>query len=208
VSIDATMAALSNLAAGVFDAAMAIEEAEDLAVIGVGKFEANELNFVSDVDVLFVGEGDPVELDRHARHVMRTASQCFIVDVDLLPEGRDGPLVRTVESYGVTATWAERVAAALFRHIGGVAPASRIMAVDPDLRPEGRTGPLARWPAASIPTSSEACLTSSSPCSFFSGARASDSRRLWRLWTSWRSSRSSTNPVPQQACSFARDHGR
>lgn len=63
-----------------------------LAVIAMGKLGGRELNYASDIDVLFVGEGD-------ARSVMDTARTCFRVDADLRPEGRDGPLVRSLDSY-------------------------------------------------------------------------------------------------------------
>jgi glutamate-ammonia-ligase adenylyltransferase len=63
-----------------------------LAVIGMGKLGGRELNYASDVDVLFVGTGD-------ARPVLDVARTCFRVDADLRPEGRDGPLVRSLASY-------------------------------------------------------------------------------------------------------------
>ncbi|HEX2047593.1 MAG TPA: bifunctional [glutamine synthetase] adenylyltransferase/[glutamine synthetase]-adenylyl-L-tyrosine phosphorylase [Acidimicrobiales bacterium] len=84
-------AALARLAAEVLDAAA---RGTDLAVIGMGKLGGSELNYSSDVDIMFVG--DDVKA---ARGVLDVARTCFRVDVDLRPEGRDGPLVRTLESY-------------------------------------------------------------------------------------------------------------
>ena len=49
--------------------------------------------------MLFVGEGDPDGLARDARRVLELARPCFRMDADLRPEGRDGPLVRSVGSY-------------------------------------------------------------------------------------------------------------
>ncbi|OBI36685.1 bifunctional [glutamine synthetase] adenylyltransferase/[glutamine synthetase]-adenylyl-L-tyrosine phosphorylase [Mycobacterium colombiense] len=71
-----------------------------LAVIAMGKCGARELNYVSDVDVIFVGEqADPVTT-RVAGEMMRLASEAFFqVDAGLRPEGRSGELVRTVESH-------------------------------------------------------------------------------------------------------------
>lgn len=71
-----------------------------LAVIAMGKCGARELNYVSDVDVIFVGErADPVTT-RVAGEMMRVASSAFFqVDAGLRPEGRSGELVRTVESH-------------------------------------------------------------------------------------------------------------
>lgn len=71
-----------------------------LAVIAMGKCGARELNYVSDVDVIFVAENaDPLST-RVAGEMMRIASSaCFEVDAGLRPEGRSGELVRTLESH-------------------------------------------------------------------------------------------------------------
>ncbi|MGV1086816.1 MAG: bifunctional [glutamine synthetase] adenylyltransferase/[glutamine synthetase]-adenylyl-L-tyrosine phosphorylase [Mycobacterium sp.] len=71
-----------------------------LAVIAMGKCGARELNYVSDVDVIFVGENaDPVTT-RVAGEVMRLGSEAFFeVDAALRPEGKAGALVRTLESH-------------------------------------------------------------------------------------------------------------
>jgi [glutamine synthetase] adenylyltransferase / [glutamine synthetase]-adenylyl-L-tyrosine phosphorylase len=71
-----------------------------LAVIAMGKCGARELNYVSDVDVIFVAEhADPVSA-RVAGEMMRVASAAlFQVDAGLRPEGRNGELVRTLESH-------------------------------------------------------------------------------------------------------------
>ena len=65
---------------------------DPFAVIGMGKLGGTELNYASDVDILFVGDGDP-------RPLLEIARRCFRVDIDLRPEGRDGPLTRTLASY-------------------------------------------------------------------------------------------------------------
>ena len=70
--------------------------ADGLAVIAMGKYGGEELNYASDVDVLFVGEGD-------VRGALGVARRCFRVDADLRPEGRNGPLVRSLEAF--TAYW-------------------------------------------------------------------------------------------------------
>ena len=71
-----------------------------LAVIAMGKCGARELNYVSDVDVIFVGEdADPVTT-RVAGEMMRLASEAFFeVDAALRPEGKAGALVRTLDSH-------------------------------------------------------------------------------------------------------------
>lgn len=71
-----------------------------LAVIAMGKCGARELNYVSDVDVIFVGERADAITTRVASEMMRLASSAFFeVDAALRPEGRHGELVRTVESH-------------------------------------------------------------------------------------------------------------
>ncbi|OBI25185.1 bifunctional glutamine-synthetase adenylyltransferase/deadenyltransferase [Mycobacterium sp. E1386] len=71
-----------------------------LAVIAMGKCGARELNYVSDVDVIFVGERADALTTRLAGEMMRIASEAFFqVDAGLRPEGRSGELVRTVESH-------------------------------------------------------------------------------------------------------------
>lgn len=81
-----------------------------LAVIAMGKCGAKELNYISDVDVIFVGE--PVESgDEEGQKAMRKATRvaaefnrigtnCFFeVDANLRPEGKSGALVRTLDSH-------------------------------------------------------------------------------------------------------------
>jgi glutamate-ammonia-ligase adenylyltransferase len=84
-----------------------------LAIIGMGKSGARELNYVSDVDVIFVVEatGDlgadtAVEIGTRlamqtARGIQELASEPSLweVDANLRPEGKDGALVRTLESH-------------------------------------------------------------------------------------------------------------
>lgn len=75
-----------------------------LAVIAMGKCGARELNYVSDVDVIFVGEtasDDSMAVTaRVAGELMRLASDTFFeVDAGLRPEGKQGALVRTLDSH-------------------------------------------------------------------------------------------------------------
>ncbi len=93
-----------------------------IAIIGMGKLGGRELHYVSDLDVLFVHEivegADEGVAGRLALdivgNVMRSLSAitaegtAFEVDADLRPEGRNGPLSRTVSSYaGYWSRWAE-----------------------------------------------------------------------------------------------------
>jgi glutamate-ammonia-ligase adenylyltransferase len=100
---------LSELAGAALTAALAVAVAEvspdapvtaRLAVIAMGKCGARELNYVSDVDVVFVAEPAEAEATRLAGAVMRIAGAAlFEVDANLRPEGRSGALVRTLESH-------------------------------------------------------------------------------------------------------------
>ncbi|GLW51041.1 glutamate-ammonia-ligase adenylyltransferase [Streptomyces sp. NBRC 14336] len=114
-------AELADLATATLRAALALARTaapEDaalcrLAVIAMGKCGGHELNYVSDVDVIFVGEavGGADETKalraatRLASHMMRICSETTVegsiwpVDANLRPEGRNGPLVRTLSSH-------------------------------------------------------------------------------------------------------------
>jgi glutamate-ammonia-ligase adenylyltransferase len=99
---------LADLADAALGAALSVAEAtvcgDDtpprLAIIAMGKCGARELNYVSDVDVIFVAESaDPMSA-RVAGELMRLASDAFFqVDAGLRPEGRHGELVRTLDSH-------------------------------------------------------------------------------------------------------------
>ena len=113
-------AELADLAAAALEAGLAVARAEvpehgtcRLAVIGMGKCGGRELNYVSDVDVIFVAEareGQPEDAalraaTRLASGVMRACSASTVegslweVDAALRPEGKAGPLVRTLASH-------------------------------------------------------------------------------------------------------------
>jgi len=82
-------------------------------VIAMGKWGAQELNYASDIDVLFVYDTpdgtDPDTARRHANHLaagfiaaladVTTEGIAYRVDADLRPEGRNGPLARSIDSY-------------------------------------------------------------------------------------------------------------
>lgn len=71
-----------------------------LAVIAMGKCGARELNYVSDVDVIFVAEPADTVATRLAAEMMSVGSSAFFdVDAALRPEGKAGALVRTLESH-------------------------------------------------------------------------------------------------------------
>ncbi|GAC1315972.1 MAG: bifunctional [glutamine synthetase] adenylyltransferase/[glutamine synthetase]-adenylyl-L-tyrosine phosphorylase [Acidimicrobiales bacterium] len=91
--LEAVGAHLSEMADDVLGAAWRLAgEPDGMAVIAMGKDGGRELNYASDVDVMFVGAGD-------VRAPLALAQRCFRVDADLRPEGRNGPLVRTLEAF-------------------------------------------------------------------------------------------------------------
>ncbi len=101
-------AQLSDLADAALGAALEVAVANvckdgvvpRLAVIAMGKCGARELNYVSDVDIIFVGENTDPVTTRVAGEMMRLASEAFFeVDAALRPEGKAGALVRTLESH-------------------------------------------------------------------------------------------------------------
>jgi [glutamine synthetase] adenylyltransferase / [glutamine synthetase]-adenylyl-L-tyrosine phosphorylase len=131
-TIEEVAAELADIAAAVLEAALATARAElppggapcRLAVIAMGKGGGRELNYASDVDVIFVAEpaepGEPEPADNSEepgeQQALRTASRLasgliqvcerstpegsiFPVDPNLRPEGRNGPLVRTLASH-------------------------------------------------------------------------------------------------------------
>jgi glutamate-ammonia-ligase adenylyltransferase len=74
------------------------------AVIGMGKLGAQELNIASDLDLVFVYDGEgPEDLARAteaAERVMRRTHEAgWEPDADLRPEGRSGPLARSLAGY-------------------------------------------------------------------------------------------------------------
>ncbi len=80
-----------------------------LAVLALGKCGARELNYISDVDVIFVAEDATAKATRTASDFMQLGTACFFeVDANLRPEGKAGALVRTLDSH-VTyyKRWAE-----------------------------------------------------------------------------------------------------
>lgn len=130
-------AELADLAGAALEAGLAVARAEaeagygreevgavGLAVIGMGKCGARELNYISDVDVIYVIEADGTDAPDAAktaqigtalatgmvRAVWSAGREPALwqVDANLRPEGRDGPLVRTLDSHlAYYARWAE-----------------------------------------------------------------------------------------------------
>jgi [glutamine synthetase] adenylyltransferase / [glutamine synthetase]-adenylyl-L-tyrosine phosphorylase len=127
VTVDEVAAELADIAAAAMCAALSVARAQlpagaapaRLAVVAMGKCGGHELNYASDVDVIFVGgplaaddEPSPEAIDAALRTATKLASNMikvlsrttpegmvFPVDPNLRPEGRNGPLVRTLASH-------------------------------------------------------------------------------------------------------------
>jgi [glutamine synthetase] adenylyltransferase / [glutamine synthetase]-adenylyl-L-tyrosine phosphorylase len=129
ITIDQTAAELADLADAVLESALAVARAElaaehpaeaaaaaaaRLAIVAMGKCGARELNYASDVDVIFVAEPADEQTSeeaalgaatRLAAGMIRVCERAtpegaiFPVDPNLRPEGRQGPLVRTLASH-------------------------------------------------------------------------------------------------------------
>lgn len=113
--------ALSDLAGAALETALAVARASvdnhakvRMAVVAMGKTGARELNYISDVDVMYVAEpacdqvaeSEVVQIGSAlARELARVCADrtaegsLWQVDANLRPEGKDGPLVRTLDSF-------------------------------------------------------------------------------------------------------------
>ncbi|MGO1507168.1 MAG: bifunctional [glutamine synthetase] adenylyltransferase/[glutamine synthetase]-adenylyl-L-tyrosine phosphorylase [Microbacteriaceae bacterium] len=126
--IAAISAALADAAGAALEASLAVARTRvaanvpadevactQLTIIGMGKAGARELNYVSDVDVIFVGgtkdeerldEGRAIDIaTRLARETINgvfgieTEPPLWEVDASLRPEGKQGALVRSLDSH-------------------------------------------------------------------------------------------------------------
>jgi glutamate-ammonia-ligase adenylyltransferase len=133
-----TAGQLTALAEAGVDAALAsIEPPLPFAVVAMGRFGGAELSYASDLDLLFVYDGATADdfsaAERVAESLVRflagasPPSRVYPVDLDLRPEGKDGPLARSLDGYRAyygrwARTW-ERQALVRARPVAG----------DPDL---------------------------------------------------------------------------
>ncbi|HTG47029.1 MAG TPA: DUF294 nucleotidyltransferase-like domain-containing protein [Actinomycetota bacterium] len=75
-----------------------------LSVIGMGKLGARELSFASDLDVVFVYDGEgpadqALAVEASERVMQRVRDAGWEIDADLRPEGRNGPLARSLAGF-------------------------------------------------------------------------------------------------------------
>jgi glutamate-ammonia-ligase adenylyltransferase len=105
---EADLAAVGRGLADLADACLETALAETdipFAVIGMGKLGGRELNYSSDIDVMFVHGGDPATAERVAEQLIKAIGevtpegQAFRIDAALRPEGKSGPLARSLDSF-------------------------------------------------------------------------------------------------------------
>ncbi|SFS19012.1 glutamate-ammonia-ligase adenylyltransferase [Agrococcus baldri] len=150
-------AALTAIAAALVDAAVTLHRPEglELAIITMGRTGGREIGFGSDIDVMHVARGgdDPVAaattVVRKVQETLNDPTLPFELDAGLRPEGRQGPLVRTVDSYrAYYDRWSEPwEAQALLRarpFAGDAGLADELMAIIDELRYP------AEFPASSV----------------------------------------------------------
>lgn len=104
--LDAVGRALADLADACLEVTLnAIEAPDGFGVVGMGKLGGQELNYFSDIDVMFVAEGEFQLSTKAAESLLQALgapgpeSQAYRIDVNLRPEGRSGALVRSLEGY-------------------------------------------------------------------------------------------------------------
>ncbi|MBW3615378.1 MAG: hypothetical protein KY439_08740 [Actinobacteria bacterium] len=129
-----TAGALTALAAAVLDTVVALAQPEvPFAVVALGRFGGAELSYASDLDVLFVHDGrsnsEAASAEATAETVLQflhgtsPATRLATVDPGLRPEGRQGSLSRSLDSYAAyydrwAHTW-ERQALVRARVVAG-----------------------------------------------------------------------------------------
>jgi glutamate-ammonia-ligase adenylyltransferase len=120
---------LSTLAEACLEAALVgLDPPVPFAVIGMGRFGGCDLSYASDLDVLFVYDGDGADAFHEAERVAEELlveigeptpeGRTFAIDAALRPEGRQGALTRSLagyraywERYGLTWEFQSRLRA-------------------------------------------------------------------------------------------------
>lgn len=84
-----------------------LSEDEGLAVLGLGKAGGRELTFSSDLDLIFISEGDADEANvKSAERLLRVLTSytkdgpAYSIDTRLRPEGSKGPIVSSLSALG------------------------------------------------------------------------------------------------------------
>lgn len=162
IDVEGVGDALANLAAATLGAALQVvaREAEQrgeplpaIAVMAMGRWGGGEMSYASDADCMFVMEDadDPESQRRAIAAVTRLrellhqpgADPALEIDADLRPEGKGGPMVRSLESYRAyygrwSSTWEAQALVRCAVGAGDRALGEQLLAVVEPLRwPEG-----------------------------------------------------------------------
>lgn len=103
--LDGLLIALRRAPAGAFDPATL-----EIALIGMGRYGGGELGFASDIDLIAVyraapgvapetASKDAVKLVSELRRLVSDPRFSVDLDFDLRPEGKNGPIARSLDSY-------------------------------------------------------------------------------------------------------------
>lgn len=125
------------------------DEALDFSIIAMGRFGGGELGFGSDADVMYVYRPNSVdpqrahELSLQLVAALRRHSEDHRVpldlDADLRPEGRNGPLVRSIDSYAeYYRRWSLSWEAQALLRARGIAGSVKLIAAFTELADEVR----------------------------------------------------------------------
>ena len=80
------------------------DNAKELLIVGMGKLGSNELNFYSDIDIMFFSRNNTEYYDNICKLFMKSINtntkegEIYITDADLRPFGKSGPIVMSVEA--------------------------------------------------------------------------------------------------------------
>lgn len=162
IGIEEIGVALADITAATLDATLQVvaQEAEQrgepmpaLAVMAMGRWGGAEMSYASDADCMFVmADTDDQEAQRRAiaavtrlRELLRrpAADPPLEIDADLRPEGKGGPMVRSLESFRSyyqrwSSTWEAQALVRCTVGAGDRALGDRLLeAIDPLRWPEG-----------------------------------------------------------------------
>ncbi len=114
LSLEEVGGALTGLTDACLQVSLEALKARHLSVIAMGKLGGEELNYASDIDLMFVSNAQPASAARVVEALLQELGtfspqgQAYRIDCNLRPEGRNGPLVRSLDGYlKYYARWAK-----------------------------------------------------------------------------------------------------
>src|SRR5690606_7082676 len=98
----------TTLLSGLLDVLRREDDGIEFAIIGMGRYGGRELGFGSDTDVMYVyraGSAEPGDAQKRAEQLvaelLRLSDDLKLtldLDINLRPEGKNGPVVRSLDS--------------------------------------------------------------------------------------------------------------